>query len=87
MRLKKVTTEEEAESELPPFLWEYKKNPWFLSLLAVKIFHRDPQLAPDVSDVMLDKENVPVSQAALLQIKQEKAIAGVVLGCCNRNSY
>ena len=86
MRSKKVTTEEEAENELPPYLWEYKKNPWFLSL-AVKIFRRDPQLAPDVSDVMLDKENVPVSRAALLRIKQEKAVAGVVLGRRNRNGY
>ena len=87
MRSKKLMTEEEADGELPPYLWEYKKSPWFLAL-AVKIFRRDPQLAPDVSDVMLDKENIPVSRAALLRIKQEKAAAAVLVkGRRNRNGY
>jgi hypothetical protein len=82
MRSKKAMTEEEADAELPPHLWEYKKNPWFLSL-AVKIFRRDPQLAPDVADVMLDKENVPISRATLLRVKQEKA---ATIGRRNRNA-
>jgi hypothetical protein len=68
---KRVMTEAEADAELPPYLWEFKKAPWFLSL-AVNIFPREPQLAPDVAeDVMKDKENIPVSRAALLRIKQE----------------
>jgi hypothetical protein len=52
--------DKEADAELPPYLWEFGKAPWFLSL-AVKVFCRDPQLAPDVvADVMMDTENVPI---------------------------
>ena len=87
LRSKKGTmTEAEADAELPPYLWEFKKAPWFLSL-AVKVFCRDPQLAPDVADVMMDKENLPISRAALLRIKQEKAAVSVIAGRRNRNGY
>jgi hypothetical protein len=59
----------------------------------VKIFRRDPQLAPDVADVMKDKENIPVSPAALLRIKQETKAQDFMSspscvarrGCHNRN--
>lgn len=93
LRSKKgVMTEAEADAELPPHLWEFKKAPWFLSL-AVKIFRRDPQLAPDVADVMKGKENLPISRAALLlSIKQEtkadfmsSTICVARRGCHNRN--
>ena len=54
MRTKHMS-KDEADQELPPHFWEYRKNPWFLTL-AVKVFRRDPQLAPNVADVMTDKE-------------------------------
>ena len=73
MRTKRMS-KEEADQELPPHFWEYRKNPWFLAL-AVKVFRRDPQLAPNVAEVMTDKENLPVSRANLLRIKQKKAAA------------
>ena len=44
-------------------------------------------MAPDVADVMMDKENVPISRAALLRIKQEKAAVSVIAGRRNRNGY
>jgi hypothetical protein len=75
MRTKRMS-KEEADQELPPHLWEYRKNPWFLAL-AVKVFRRDPQLAPNVADVMTDKENVPISRANLLRLKQKKAAAAI----------
>jgi hypothetical protein len=50
-------------------MWEYTKMPWFLGL-AVKIFRRDPQLAPNVADVLGDVENLPVSRAVLKRRKQ-----------------
>jgi hypothetical protein len=83
---KGAMSEEEADAELPPYLWEFKKSPWFLSL-AVKVFLGTSQLAPDVADVMMDKENVPISRAALLRIKQEKAVVSVIAGRRNRNGY
>ena len=43
--------------------------PWFLGL-AVKIFRRDPQLAPNVADVLGDVANLPVSRAELKRKKQ-----------------
>jgi hypothetical protein len=36
---------------------------------------------------MMDKENVPISRAALLRIKQEKAVVSVIAGRRNRNGY
>jgi hypothetical protein len=45
-------------------------------------------LAPDGADVvMMDTENVPISRAALLRIKQEKATVSVIAGRRNRNGY
>ena len=59
----------QLESMSPPPMWEYTKMPWFLGL-AVKIFRRDPQLAPNVADVMGDPNNLPVSRAELKRRKQ-----------------
>ena len=53
----------------PPLLWEFSKLPWYLGL-AVKIFRRDPQLAPNVGDVICDPANIPLSRAALKRKKQ-----------------
>ena len=53
----------------PPPLWEFSKLPWYLGL-AVKIFRRDPQLAPNVGDVMCDPANIPISRAAMKRKKQ-----------------
>ena len=50
----------QVDSMFPPPMWEYTKMPWFLGL-AVKIFRRDPQLAPNVADVLGDVNNLPVS--------------------------
>lgn len=73
MKVKKgcgtLMTQEEADQELPPPYWEYKKSPWWFGL-AVKIFRRDPQLAPIVTDVMEDAANVPQSRAMLKRQKE-----------------
>jgi hypothetical protein len=53
----------------PPPLWEFSKLPWYLGL-AVKIFRRDPQLAPNVGDVICDPANIPLSRAAMKRKKQ-----------------
>ncbi len=46
------------------------------------------KLAPDGADVvMMDTENVPISRAALLRIKQEKVAVSVIAGRHNRNGY
>ena len=62
-------TKQEVSQMLPPPLWEYSKSPWYFGL-TVKIFRRDPQLAPDVSDVMSDISNKPVSRAELKRQRQ-----------------
>ena len=59
----------QVDGIFPPPMWEYSKMPWFLGL-AVKIFCRDPQLAPNVADVLGDIENLPVSRAELKRRKQ-----------------
>ena len=65
----KGMSEEDANKELPPQFWEYKKIPWCFSL-TVKIFRRHPQLAEDVSKVLADKSNITISRAALKREKQ-----------------
>jgi len=69
----KGMTESDANKELPPQFWEYKKIPWCFSL-TVKIFRRHPQLTPDVSKVLADKSNATVSRAALKRKKQCKQV-------------
>jgi len=64
-----MMTQEEADQELPPQFWEYKKSPWWFGL-AVKNFRRDPQLAPIVTDVMGDASNAPQSRAMLKRKKE-----------------
>ena len=64
-----MMTQEEADQELPPQFWEYKKSPWWFGL-AVKIFRRDPQLAPIVTDVMGDASNAPQSRAMVKRKKE-----------------
>jgi hypothetical protein len=59
----------QVDGIFPPPMWEYSKMPWFLGL-AVKIFRRDPQLAPNVADILGDIENLPVSRAQLKRRKQ-----------------
>lgn len=59
---------------LPPHLWEYSKSPWLFGL-CMKIFRRDPQLAPNVADVLSDVANIPDSRALTRRIPQkQKAI-------------
>ena len=53
----------------PPPLWEFSKLPWYLGL-AVKIFRRNPQLAPNVGDVICDLANIPISRAAMKRKNQ-----------------
>ncbi len=62
-------TEPALEVMFPPQFWEFTKSPWYFGL-AVKIFHRDPQLAPNVADVMTDPSNAPISRAAMKRTKQ-----------------
>jgi hypothetical protein len=69
----KGMSEEDANKELPPQFWEYKKIPWCFSL-TVKIFCRHPQLAEDVSKVLADKSNITISRAALKREKQIKQV-------------
>ena len=64
----------QVDSIFPPPMWEYTKMPWFLGL-AVKIFRRDPQLAPNVADVLGDVSNLPVSRAELKRRKQVELLA------------
>ncbi len=59
----------QVDGMFPPPMWEYSKMPLFLRL-AVKIFRRDPQLAPNVADVLGDIDNLPVSFAELKRRKQ-----------------
>jgi hypothetical protein len=73
MRTKSVSVEE-ANQVLPPPFWEYKKLPWFLGL-CVKIFRKDPQLAPDVKKVLSDKTNETVSRAKLIRARQYRSRA------------
>jgi hypothetical protein len=68
MRTKGISVKE-ANQVLPPPYWEYKKLPWFFGL-CVKIFRKDPQLAPDVKEVLVDKSNETVSQAKLIRARQ-----------------
>ena len=57
-------TVEEAEQKLPPMFWEYRKSPWML-FLCVKIFRRNPHLAPNVVEVLGDISNRTQSRASL----------------------
>jgi hypothetical protein len=52
-------TQEEASQEIPPMFWEYKEKPWYFGL-AVNVYHRDLQLAPNTINVAGDPSNVPV---------------------------
>ena len=65
-------TEEEIAALVPPHLWEYSKAPWLFGL-CIKIFRRNPHLAPDVVEVFKDVSNVTVSRAVLKRQKQEAA--------------
>ena len=69
----KKYSKEEADQKVPPPFWEYTKAPWYFGL-AVKKFHRDPQLAMEVANVMTDKTNLPISRA---EMKRQAQIAGV----------
>jgi hypothetical protein len=71
-RTKDRMTIEQADQEIPPTYWEYKKKPWYFGL-AVKVFRRDPHLAPNVNDVADDAANLPVSRAALKRKSQYKS--------------
>lgn len=68
-------TKTEIEAMLPPHLWEFSKSPWLFGL-AIKIFRRDPQLAPNVADVLSDIANLPVSRAELKREKQHGFTSG-----------
>ena len=63
-RSKDRMTKEEADNELPPMFWEYKKKPWYFAL-AVKVFRRDMHLAPNINDVADDPANKPVGRNEL----------------------
>ena len=65
-------TKDEVDDMLPPQHWEFTKSPWLYGLM-VKIYRRDPQLALDVSDVMKDRTNAPVSRAVLRRKSQHRA--------------
>jgi hypothetical protein len=66
----------QVDSMFPPPMWEYstKRMPWFLGL-AVTIFRRDPQLAPNVANVLGDVSNLPVSRAELKRRKKVELLA------------
>ena len=68
-------TKPEVDAMLPPHLWEYSKAPWLFGL-AMKIFRRDPQLAPNVADVLTDAANIPISRAEMKRQKQAAAFPG-----------
>jgi hypothetical protein len=65
-------TKTEVDAMLPPHLWEYSKAPWIFGL-SMKIFRRDPQLAPNVADVLTDVANIPISRAEMKRQKQAAA--------------
>jgi hypothetical protein len=67
-------TQEEVDGMLPPHLWEFSKAPWYFGL-AMKIFRRDPQLAPNVAEVLTDIANLPISRAEMKRKKQEATAA------------
>ena len=68
---------EQVSKMYPPNLWEYTKSPWCRGL-TMKIFRRDPQIAPKVAEVMKDPANIPVPRAVLKRQKQqEKQLASV----------
>ena len=56
-------TPQEIEDELQHQFWKYKKSPCYLTLTVI-IFRRDPQLTPNVIEVLGDASNNPLSQAA-----------------------
>jgi hypothetical protein len=60
-RTKDRMTIEQADQELPPMYWEYKKKPWYFGLATI-VYRRDPQLAPNVNAVAEDANNLPVSR-------------------------
>jgi hypothetical protein len=49
-------TQDEADQELLPAYFEFRKSPWFY-LLTVKIFRTDPNLAPVVADILDNANN------------------------------
>ena len=53
---------QKIENELPPQFWEYK-SPWYLTL-TIKKFRRDPQLTPNVVEVLGNASKIPLSRAA-----------------------
>jgi hypothetical protein len=57
-------TQDEADQELLPEYFEFRKSPWFY-LLTVKIFRTDPNLAPVVADILDDANNATESRASL----------------------
>ena len=71
-RTKDRMTIEQADQELPPMYWEYKKKPWYFGLATI-MYRRDPQLAPNVNAVAEDANNLPVSRAALKRKLQYKS--------------
>jgi hypothetical protein len=68
-RQKDPLTKEEAELELVPTYWDYKKKPWYFGL-AVKIFRRHMQLAPNVNEVADDKIDVTLPRIELKRTSQ-----------------
>ena len=82
-------TAEMVSSMHPPPLWEFTKLPWNIGV-AVKIFRRDPNLSPNVADVMNDVSNIlPLSRAALKRKKQwtlwksASSIPNIMPICCD----
>ena len=65
-------TQDEADQELLPEYYEFRKSPWFF-LLTVKIFRTDPNLAPVVADVLDNANNATESRAGLLKRKAQIA--------------
>lgn len=83
-RVKDRMTQEEADQETPPMFWEYKKKPWYFGL-AVKVYRRDLQLAPNTNDVVDDPSNCPVSRAALKRQGQYKSHGVKTMAACRKN--
>ena len=72
-------TKPEVDAMLPPHLWEYSKTPLIFGL-SMKIFRRDPQLAPNVADVLTDVANIPISRVEMKRQKQAAAFPGGTSG-------
>ena len=61
---------QKIENKLPPQFWEYK-SPWYLTL-TIKKFRRDPQLTPNVVEVLGDASNIPLSRAPARKCEDQK---------------